>query len=94
MTTHIAQGLGQLGLAVTPKSVEEGFAVLGASFRTTEEFAPPDSYASGIEQLRKQLPKPLAAPDHRPCAYAYVDKDGVPDPYAAALEQMKTETNR
>ncbi len=94
MASHIARGLEQLGLEVTPKSIEHGFAVLGARFRTTERRTPPDPYAAGLDHLRRQLPRPFAFTNVRPPAYAHVDKHGVPDAYAAALAKMKTENNR
>lgn len=94
MATHIARGLEQLGLEVTPRSIEHGFAVLGASFRTTEKRTPPDPYAAGLARLRRQLPRPVILTNGLPPAYAHVDKHGVPDVYAAALAKMKTENNR
>ena len=55
MSTHIAKGLQQLGLDVTPRALERELEGLDATvLRAASDFTPPDPYAAGLAELRSQ----------------------------------------
>ena len=63
------------------------------SLRTTAA-APPDPYEKGLADLRRSDAQAAAARTYQPTPRSttpVLDAGGVPDPYAAALEQMRKE---
>jgi hypothetical protein len=62
--------------------------------RAASKYEPPDPWAAGIAQLQQADAQAAAAKTHQPVPRSteiHLDEHGVPDPYAAALEQMRKE---
>ena len=49
---------------------------------------PPDPYAAGLTQLRREL---VAEEKAKPPVKLELDRNGVPDPYAAGLAKMRSD---
>jgi hypothetical protein len=91
MSTHIAKGLEQLGIDVTPQTLGDELRRMDITIASSNDFTPPDPWADALKEhkRREQLPStrwPEPKPrDQRPPSMT------PPDPYAAAIEKMKRE---
>lgn len=66
-----------------------GGAPRAASLRPAVDYTPPDPYEPQLARLRADLPS-TRWPEPR-STEIHLDANGVPDPYYAALEQMRKE---
>lgn len=84
MSTHLADGLRQLGIDVAPQALERELKELD---RAAGDYTPPKPYAAWIDAMHAETnPNPYPSPVTRP---APLDANGVPDAYARDIAKKE-----